>query len=158
MASRLRIQLRGNTHLRRARGQATLMRMMPVRVHATCLESLRRSTWLAGLLLLVCLMRVGMVMACAPHDIAESLAGGAHAVIAEQVGDDSSSSDQYRCWSLPALRLSFFGRVARGHPHHVCAFGPGHAGAFSNAPRQRCSRSGAEATDSLNRGSPCPVV
>lgn len=57
------------------------------------LESLRRSTWLSGLLLLVCLMRVGMVMACAPHDIAESLAGGAHAVIAEQVGDDSSSSD-----------------------------------------------------------------
>ena len=57
------------------------------------LESLRRSTWLAGFLLLVCLMRVGMVMACAPHDIAESLAGGAHAVIAEQVGDDSSSSD-----------------------------------------------------------------
>ena len=57
------------------------------------LESLRRSTWLAGFLLLVCLMRVGMVMACAPHDIAESLAGGAHAVVAEQVGDDSTSSD-----------------------------------------------------------------
>ena len=57
------------------------------------LESLRRSTWLAGFLLLVCLMRVGMVMACAPHDIAESLAGGAHAVIAEQVGDDSTSND-----------------------------------------------------------------
>ena len=48
------------------------MRMMPVRVHATCLESLRRSTWLSGLLLLVCLMRVGMVVACVPHDIAES--------------------------------------------------------------------------------------
>ena len=57
------------------------------------LESLRRSTWLAGLLLLVCLMRVGMVMACAPHDIAESLAGGAHAVVAVQAGDDGSSSD-----------------------------------------------------------------
>ena len=57
------------------------------------LESLRRSTWLAGFLLLVCLMRVGMVMACAPHDIAESLAGGAHAVVAEQVGDDSTSND-----------------------------------------------------------------
>ncbi len=57
------------------------------------LENLRRSTWLAGFLLLVCLMRVGMVMACAPHDIAESLAGGAHAVDAEQVGDDSTSSD-----------------------------------------------------------------
>jgi hypothetical protein len=57
------------------------------------LESLRRSTWLAGLLLLVCLMRVGMVMACAPHDIAESLAGGAHAAVAEQVGDDSTSSE-----------------------------------------------------------------
>jgi hypothetical protein len=56
------------------------------------LESLRRSTWLAGLLLLVCLMRVGMGMACAPHDIAESLAGGAHAA-AEQVGDDSTSSE-----------------------------------------------------------------
>ena len=57
------------------------------------LESLRRSTWLAGFLLLVCLMRVGMVMDCAPHDIAESLAGGAHAVSAEQVGDDSTSND-----------------------------------------------------------------
>lgn len=57
------------------------------------LESLRRSTWLAGLLLLVCLMRVGMVMACAPHDIAESLAGGAHAAVAEQVSDDSTSSE-----------------------------------------------------------------
>ena len=57
------------------------------------LESLRRSTWLAGLLLLVCLMRVGMVMACAPHDIAESLAGGAHTVVAVHAGDDSPSSD-----------------------------------------------------------------
>ncbi len=57
------------------------------------LEALRRSTWLAGFLLLVCLMRVGMVMACAPHDIAESLAGGAHAVVAVQAGDDSTSSD-----------------------------------------------------------------
>ena len=66
---------------------------MPVRVHATCLESLRRSTWLAGLLLLVCLMRVGMVMACAPHDIAESLAGGAHEVVVAQVGDDSTSNE-----------------------------------------------------------------
>jgi len=56
------------------------------------LESLRRSTWLAGFLLLVCLMRVGMVMACAPHDIAESLAGGTHAV-AVQAGDDSTSND-----------------------------------------------------------------
>jgi hypothetical protein len=57
------------------------------------LESLRRSTWLAGFLLLVCLMRVGMVTACTPHDIAESMAGGAHAVAAVQVGDDSTSSD-----------------------------------------------------------------
>lgn len=57
------------------------------------LESLRRSTWLAGFLLLVCLMRVGMVLACAPHDIAESLAGGAHEVVAAQVGDDSTSND-----------------------------------------------------------------
>lgn len=57
------------------------------------LESLRHSTWLAGFLLLVCLMRVGMVMACAPHDIAESLAGGAHESVAGQVGDDSTSSD-----------------------------------------------------------------
>jgi hypothetical protein len=57
------------------------------------LESLRRCTWLAGFLLLVCLMRVGMVMACAPHDIAESLAGGAHEVVAAQVGDDSTSSE-----------------------------------------------------------------
>ena len=57
------------------------------------LESLRRSTWLAGFLLLVCLMRVGMVMACAPHDIAESLAGGAHESVAGQIGDDSTSSD-----------------------------------------------------------------
>lgn len=57
------------------------------------LESLRRSTWLAGFLLLVCLMRVGMVTACTPHDIAESMAGGAHAVVAAQAGDDSSSGD-----------------------------------------------------------------
>ena len=57
------------------------------------LESLRRSTWLAGLLLLVCLMRVGMVVACAPHDIAESLAGGAHAIVDAQTGDDNSSND-----------------------------------------------------------------
>jgi hypothetical protein len=57
------------------------------------LESLRRSTWLAGFLLLVCLMRVGMVMACAPHDIAESMAGGTHAVVAVQVTDDSTSND-----------------------------------------------------------------
>jgi hypothetical protein len=55
------------------------------------LDSLRRSTWLAGFLLLVCLMRVGMVMACAPHDIAESIAGGTHAV-AVQAGDDSTSN------------------------------------------------------------------
>ena len=96
---------------------------MPVRVHATCLESLRRSTWLAGFLLLVCLMRVGMVMACAPHDIAESLAGGAHAVVAEQAGDDSTSNDPSTgawCWSLPALRLSLLGRAARGHRLHAC--------------------------------------
>jgi hypothetical protein len=38
-------------------------------------------------------MRVGMVMACAPYDIAESMAGGAHAVVAAQVGDDSTSSE-----------------------------------------------------------------
>jgi hypothetical protein len=57
------------------------------------LESLRRSTWLGGLLLLVCLMRVGMVVACVPHDIAESLAGGAHAIVEAQAGDDGSSSD-----------------------------------------------------------------
>jgi len=57
------------------------------------LESLRRSTWLAGFLLLVCVMRVGMVMACTPHDVAESLAGGAHAVVAVQVGDESTSND-----------------------------------------------------------------
>ena len=56
------------------------------------LESLRRSTWLAGFLLLVCVMRVGMVMACTPHDIAESLAGGAHPV-AVQADDDSTSND-----------------------------------------------------------------
>ncbi len=55
------------------------------------LESLRRSTWLAGFLLLVCLMRVGMVMACAPHDLAESLAGGAHTV-AVQADDDGTSN------------------------------------------------------------------
>ena len=57
------------------------------------LESLRRSTWLAGFLLLVCLMRVGMVMACAPHDFAESVAGGAHEVAAVQAGDDGTSND-----------------------------------------------------------------
>ena len=56
------------------------------------LESLRRSTWLAGFLLLVCLMRVGMVTACAPHDLAESLAGGAHTVAVE-ADDDSTSND-----------------------------------------------------------------
>ena len=56
------------------------------------LESLRRSTWLAGFLLLVCVMRVGMVMACTPHDIAESLAGGAHTV-AVQADDNSTSND-----------------------------------------------------------------
>jgi hypothetical protein len=56
------------------------------------LESLRRSTWLAGFLLLVALMRVGMVMACAPHDIAETLAGGAHSV-AVQTDDASTPSD-----------------------------------------------------------------
>lgn len=67
--------------------------MSPVTSMPFRLESLRRSTWLAGLLLLVCLMRVGMVAACAPHDIAESLAGGAHAVVAAQAGDDDSSSD-----------------------------------------------------------------
>lgn len=55
------------------------------------LECLRRCTWLAGFLLLVALMRVGMVMACAPHDIAESLAGGAHTVVVQ--ADESTSSD-----------------------------------------------------------------
>jgi hypothetical protein len=67
--------------------EMSTMTSMPLR-----LESLRRSTWLAGFLLLVCLMRVGMVMACAPHDIAESLAGGTHA-IAVQAGDDGTSND-----------------------------------------------------------------
>jgi len=57
------------------------------------LESLRRSKWLAGFLLLVCLMRVGMVMACAPHDIAESLVGGTHAVVAVPAGDTGASDD-----------------------------------------------------------------
>ena len=64
------------------------MKSMPFR-----LESLRRSKWLAGFLLLVCLMRVGMVTACTPHDIAESMAGGAHTVVAAQAGDDSTSSE-----------------------------------------------------------------
>jgi hypothetical protein len=67
--------------------EMSTMTSMPLR-----LESLRRSTWLAGFLLLVCLMRVGMVIACAPHDIAESLAGGAHTV-AVQADDDSTSND-----------------------------------------------------------------
>ena len=71
------------------------MRMMPVRVHATCLESLRRSTWLAGLLLLVCLMRVGMVMAFAPLDFTESWVGGAHEVAAAQAVDDGTSNDPF---------------------------------------------------------------
>lgn len=57
------------------------------------LKRLSRSTLLAGLLLLVSLMRVGMVMACAPHDIAESLVGGAHAVVATQ-GIDGSWPDE----------------------------------------------------------------
>ena len=57
------------------------------------LESLRRSKWLAGFLLLVCLMRVGMVVACVPHDIAESLVGGTHAVVAVQADDDGASND-----------------------------------------------------------------
>jgi hypothetical protein len=57
------------------------------------LESLRRSTWLAGFLLLVCLMRVGMVTACAPHDIAELATGGTHAVASAQAGDDGTSND-----------------------------------------------------------------
>jgi hypothetical protein len=57
------------------------------------LESLRRSAWLAGFLLIVCLMRVGMVMACAPHDIAELASGGTHSVATAQAGDDSTSND-----------------------------------------------------------------
>jgi hypothetical protein len=57
------------------------------------LESLRRTTWLAGFLLLVCLMQVGMVMACVPHDVAESLAGGAHVVVDVQASDDGTSND-----------------------------------------------------------------
>jgi hypothetical protein len=61
---------------------------MPLR-----LESLRRSTWLAGFLLLVCVMRVGMVMACTPHDVAELMAGGAHSIVAAHAGDDSQSND-----------------------------------------------------------------
>jgi hypothetical protein len=67
--------------------------MSTLRAPLIRLESLRRSTWLAGFLLLVCLMRVGMVMACAPHDFAESVAGGAHEVAAVQAGGDGTSND-----------------------------------------------------------------
>lgn len=63
-------------------------RALPVR-----LGSLRRSTRLAGFLLLVCLMRVGTLMACVPHDVAESLAGGAHAVVVIQASDVDPADD-----------------------------------------------------------------
>ena len=38
-------------------------------------------------------MQVVLVMSCSPHDSAASLAGGAHAVVAVQADDDSSSND-----------------------------------------------------------------
>lgn len=52
------------------------------------LESLRRSARLALLVLVIFLLRVGMVAACAPGDIAEATAGtvqAAHAMESEQL-------------------------------------------------------------------------
>lgn len=62
------------------------------------LESVRRSRWLAGCLLLVCLLRVGMVVACTPHDLAELGSQDAGVMsVAHLAGDgdrhDSSTGD-----------------------------------------------------------------
>jgi hypothetical protein len=67
--------------------------MSTVRAPLIHLESMRRSTWIAGFMLLVCVMRVGMVMACAPHDVAESVAGGMHTMVAADVANDGNSDD-----------------------------------------------------------------
>lgn len=63
---------------------------MPVRRHPFVrLESLRRSFRLAMFAMAIVLLRVGMVAACAPSDLAESVHATEHALFADAShGDD----------------------------------------------------------------------
>ena len=124
------------------------------------LESLAAPPWLAGLLLLVCLMRVGMGGPCAPHDIAELATGSTRPVASAQAGDGQHVQRPVdrRCrWTLPALCILQFSAALSAAQRRVPALtGQDTQGPFSNAPRQPLLPMGAKATNSLNRGSPCP--
>lgn len=68
-------------------------RMPPSRSPLSVLPRLRRSLRLAVLALAVFVLRVGLVTACAPNDLAESLAGGEASASASQHADDDASTD-----------------------------------------------------------------
>ena len=60
------------------------------------LASLRRASALAGFMLIVFLVRVGITVACEPHEFAELFGGGtevAHAVAGSDPSDDGDLSD-----------------------------------------------------------------
>lgn len=68
-------------------------RMPPARSSLSALPRLRRSLRLAVLALAVFVLRVGLVTACAPNDLAESLAGDDATALAAVHADDAASSD-----------------------------------------------------------------
>lgn len=57
------------------------------------LESLRRSKWLSGFVLIVCLMRVGMAIACTPHDLVELASQGEGSGVEMHLASDDDDSD-----------------------------------------------------------------
>ena len=59
------------------------------------LENLRRSTRWTIFALLVFLLRVGMVTACAPSDLAELAAYGDNAVVVHSEGVDTGDEDEH---------------------------------------------------------------
>jgi hypothetical protein len=58
------------------------------------LDALRRSQWLAGFVLLVCLLRVGMAIACTPHDFAEMTSQGSGPEAAVHHVGDTNGDDE----------------------------------------------------------------
>jgi hypothetical protein len=59
-------------------------------------QSLRRSVWLAMFAMAIMLLRVGMVVACAPSDLVESVHATEHALLADSSHSDDGDS-QHPC-------------------------------------------------------------
>ena len=70
-----------------------MRRMPPSRSPLSVLPRLRRSLRLAVLALAVFVLRVGLVTACAPNDLAESLAGDDATAFAAVHVDEAASTD-----------------------------------------------------------------